>query len=127
MQFIDVETGKVLWYENFVGQAVKHHNGGKNFDDPWTRAFHESVDDSAKNISKRVNKYVDNVIFKGKSDKNFLPKKFSIGGLKSGKLFWRRTLRHISEVINLTSSDERIIETTRIISEDEALPFNHRL
>ena len=87
MQFIDVETGKVLWYENFVGQAVKHHNGGKNFDDPWTRAFHESVDDSAKNISKRVNKYVDNVIFKGKSDKDFLPKKFSIGGLKSGKLF----------------------------------------
>ncbi len=87
MRFIDVASGRVLWQENFVGQAVKHHNGGKNFDDPWTRAFHESVDDSAKNISKRVNKYVDNVIFKGKSDKNFLPKKFSFGDLNKGKLF----------------------------------------
>ena len=87
MQFIDVETGKVHWHENFVGLAVKHSKGGKNFDDPWTRAFHESVEDSAKNISKRVNKYVDNVIFKGKSDKNFLPKKFSVGGLNKNKLF----------------------------------------
>lgn len=87
MQFIDVASGRVLWQENFVGQAVKHHNGGKKFDDPWTRAFHESVDDSAKNISKRVNKYVDNVLINGKSDKNFLPKKFSIGGLNKNKLF----------------------------------------
>ena len=87
MQFIDVETGKVLWQENFIGQAVKHSKGGKNFDDPWTRAFHESVEDSAKSISKRVNKYVDNVIFKGKSDKGFLPKKFSVGGLNKSKLF----------------------------------------
>ncbi|MBR4384360.1 MAG: hypothetical protein IKP64_12480 [Selenomonadaceae bacterium] len=86
MQFIDVETGRVLWQENFVGQAVKHHKGGKNFDDPWTRALHESVDDSAKSISKRVNKYVDNVLINGKSDKNFLPKK-NIFKLNKGKLF----------------------------------------
>ena len=85
MQFIDVNTGTVLWQENFVGQGVKHHNGGKKFDDPWTRALHESVDNSAKNISKRVNKYVDKVLINGKSDKDFLPKKTF--GLNKGKLF----------------------------------------
>lgn len=86
MQFIDVATGKVLWQENFLGQAVKHHSGGKKFDNPWTRAFHESVDDSAKSISKRVNKYIDNVLINGKSDKDFLPKKKFIG-LGNNKLF----------------------------------------
>ena len=85
MQFIDVNTGTVLWQENFVGQGVKHHSGGKKFYDPWTRALHESVDNSAKNISKRVNKYVDKVLINGKSDKDFLPKKTF--GLNTGKLF----------------------------------------
>jgi len=74
MQFISVETGKVLWQEHFKGQAVKHRNPDKEFDDAWTQAFVESVEDSAKRIAKRVNKYVDKVIIKGKSDKSFLPK-----------------------------------------------------
>jgi len=87
MQFIDVATGKVLWQANFTGQAVKHRRPGKNFDNVWERAFNESVEDSAKLIAKRVNKYVDKVIIKGKSDKDFLPKKFSIGSFNTGKFF----------------------------------------
>ena len=87
MQFISVETGEIVWENNFTGQAVKHHHPNKNFDDPWTQAYVESVADTAKQISKRVNKYVDKVIIKGKSDKSFLPKKFSAGSLIKGKLF----------------------------------------
>ena len=87
IQFISVETGEIVWQENFQGQAIKHHKPNKNFDDPWTQAYSESVADTAKLIAKRVNKYVDKVIVQGKSDKSFLPKKFSLGGLKGGKLF----------------------------------------
>lgn len=79
MQFIDVATGKVLWQENFLGQSIKHHSGGKNFDNPWARALHESVEDSAKSISKRVNKYVNNVLINGESDKDFQQKQKFIG------------------------------------------------
>ena len=74
MQFISVETGEVVWENNFTGKAIKHHSPGKGFDDVWTQAYMESVEDSAKLIAKRVNKYVDKVIIKGKSDKDFMPK-----------------------------------------------------
>ena len=74
MQFISVETGEVVWENNFTGKAIKHHSPGKGYDDVWTQAYMESVEDSAKLIAKRVNKYVDKVIVKGKSDKDFLPK-----------------------------------------------------
>ena len=74
MQFISVETGEVVWENNFTGKAVKHHSPDKGYDDVWTQAYMESVEDSAKLIAKRVNKYVDKVIIKGKSDKDFLPK-----------------------------------------------------
>ena len=74
MQFISVETGEVVWENNFTGKAIKHHNPDKGYDDVWTQAYMESVEDSAKLIAKRVNKYVDKVIIKGKSDKDFLPK-----------------------------------------------------
>lgn len=84
MQFINVETGEIVWEKNFTGKAIKHHKPDKNYDDAWTQAYMESVEDSAKLIAKRVNKYVDKVIIKGKNDKDFLPKKFSLGG---GKLF----------------------------------------
>lgn len=87
MQFISVETGEILWQENFTGQAIKHHKPNKNFDDAWTQAYTESVENSAKLIAKRVNKYVDKVIIKGKSDKSFLPKKISVGNLRGNKLF----------------------------------------
>lgn len=88
IQFIDVAAGKVLWQENFIGQAVKHHSPGKNYPDAWTRAYNESFEDAARRIAKRVNKYVDKVIIKGKSDKSFLPKGVSIGGgLIGGKIF----------------------------------------
>ena len=87
MQFISVETGAVVWEQNFMGQAIKHHSPSKGYNDEWTQAYIESVEDSAKLISKRVNKYVDKVIIQGKSDKNFLPKKFSAGNLIGGKLF----------------------------------------
>ena len=87
MQFISVETGEIVWENNFMGQAVKHHKPSKDFDDVWTQAYVESVADTAKQISKRVNKYVDKVIIKGKSDKSFLPKKFSAGSLIGGKIF----------------------------------------
>lgn len=92
LQFINVETGEILWQEHCTGQAVKHRKPNKEYDDAWTQAYIESVKDSAKRISKRVNKYVDKVIIKGKSDKSFmpanLPGKFSLGGgLSAGKLF----------------------------------------
>lgn len=87
MQFIEVDTGKVLWQQNFVGEGLKHRSPGKEFDDIWTRALHESVDDTAKIISKRVNKYVDKVIIQGKSDEGFLSKDFSIRGMSAVKLF----------------------------------------
>ncbi len=87
MQFVDVNAGKVLWQQNFVGRGFKHKSSGKEFDDIWTRALHESVEDSAKRISKRVNKYVDRVIIKGKSDDGFLPKDFSFNGLSATKFF----------------------------------------
>lgn len=74
MQFISVETGEVVWENNFTGKAIKHHSPGKGYDDVWTQAYMESVEDSAKLIAKRVNKYVDKVIVKGKSDKDFMPK-----------------------------------------------------
>ena len=76
MQFINVETGEVAWEQNFAGQAIKHHHPDKGYDNVWAQAYIESVEHSAKLISKRINKYVDKVIIKGKSDKNFLPKKF---------------------------------------------------
>lgn len=87
MQFISVETGEVVWQGNFTGQALKHHKPNKNFDDPWTQAYSESIADTAKIIAKRVNKYVDKVIVQGKSDKSFLPKNLPLGGFKGGKLF----------------------------------------
>ncbi len=82
MQFISAETGEIIWQENFVGQAIKHHHPRKGYDNVWTQAYTESIEDSAKLIAKRVNKYVDRVVIKGKSDKNFLPKKLSLGGSK---------------------------------------------
>lgn len=77
MQFISVETGEVVWENNFTGKAIKHHSPDKGYDDVWTQAYMESVEDSAKLIAKRVNKYVDKVIIKGKSDKDFMPKGIS--------------------------------------------------
>lgn len=71
MQFINVNTGEVAWEKNFVGQAIKHHNPRKGYDDVWTQAYMESIENAAKLISKRVNKYVDKVLIKGKSDKEF--------------------------------------------------------
>lgn len=82
MQFIDATTGEVLWQENFIGKAIKHHNPRKGFDNVWTQAYSESVEETAKKISKRVNKYIDRVVIKGKSDKSFAPINF-----KSVKLF----------------------------------------
>ena len=90
MQFISVETGEILWQEHFTGQAVRHHKPRKGYDDVWEQAYIESVEDSAKRLAKRVNKYVDKVIINGKSDKSFLPKTpFGglSGGLTGGKLF----------------------------------------
>lgn len=87
MQFISAETGEILWQQNFIGQAIKHGSPDKDFSDPWTQAYSESVADSAKLIAKRVNKYVDRVIIKGKSDKSFLPKNFSFNGLSLVKPF----------------------------------------
>ena len=74
MQFISVETGQIIWEENFIGHAIKHHKPRKGFENEWEQAYNESVADSAKLIAKRVNKYVDNVIIKGKNDKNFKSK-----------------------------------------------------
>lgn len=85
MQFIDAATGQILWQENFIGQAVKHHSPRKGYDNVWEQAYIESVEDSAKRIAKRVNKYVDRVVIKGKSDKSFVPKGFGLGS--GGKLF----------------------------------------
>lgn len=87
MQFINAETGEILWQQNFIGQAIKHHSPAKIYSDPWTQAYTESVEDSAKRIAKRVNKYVDRVIIKGKSDKSFLPKNLSFSGLSLTKIF----------------------------------------
>ena len=90
MQFINVETGQILWQEHFTGKAIKHHKPDKEFDDAWTQAYVASIEDSAKRIAKRVNKYVDKVIINGKSDKSFLPKTplgGLSGGLTGGKLF----------------------------------------
>lgn len=88
MKFIDVATSKVLWQENFTGQAVKHHKPSKDYGDVWTQAYNESVEDSARRIAKRVNKYVDKVIINGKSDKSFTSKAISIGGgVIGGKIF----------------------------------------
>ncbi|MBE8953667.1 MAG: hypothetical protein SR1Q7_11080 [Quinella sp. 1Q7] len=81
MKFISVETGAVLWQANFVGKAIKHHAPREGYVNAWEQAYVESVEDSAKLIAKRVNKYVDRVIIQGKSDKSFQPKKFSFGGL----------------------------------------------
>ena len=75
MQFISVETGEIVWEENFKGQAIKHRKPSEGYDNVWTQAYMESVEDSAKRISKRVNKYVDKVLIKGKSDKEFVSKK----------------------------------------------------
>lgn len=87
MQFISVETGKILWQENFAGQAVKHHKPRAGYDDAWTQAYMESVENSAKLIAKRVNKYVDRVIIQGKSDKDFTSKNFSISSFGFAKFF----------------------------------------
>ena len=91
MQFISVETGQILWQENFTGQAVKHHKPKKEFTDAWEQAYVESVENSAKRIAKRVNKYVDKVIIQGKSDKSFLSSSpfgdFMKGKALGGKIF----------------------------------------
>ena len=87
MEFIDAQTGEILWQENFIGQAVKHHSARKGYANPWEQAYSESVEETAKKISKRVNKYIDRVVIKGKSDKSFTVKNFKLGNLTSGKLF----------------------------------------
>ena len=87
MKFINVETGEILWEENFKGQAIKHHKPSKDYDDAWTQAYMESVEKSAELIARNVNKYVDKVLIKGKSDKSFLPKNLPIGKFGGGKLF----------------------------------------
>jgi len=81
MQFISVETGQILWQENFTGLGIKHKKPRKDYDDALTQAYMESIEKSAEKISKRVNKYVDKVIIKGKSDKDFQSKgnSFSVG------------------------------------------------
>ncbi|MBR4904856.1 MAG: hypothetical protein IKZ53_09315 [Selenomonadaceae bacterium] len=84
VKFISVETGQILWQGNFMGQGIKHHNPYKGYDDVWTQAYMESVEKSAELISKRVNKYVDKVIIKGKSDKSFKSNKSLIGGAGIG-------------------------------------------
>lgn len=81
MQFISVETGEILWQQTFTGQAVKHHHPREGYANAWEQAYIESVEESAKLIAKRVNKYIDKVIIKGKSDKSFMQQGFSIGGL----------------------------------------------
>ena len=86
MQFISVETGQILWQGNFTGQAIKHHKSGQNYSDPWQEAYIKSVEESAKLIAKRVNKYVDKVLIQGKSDKDFAGKKFSFGNNGVGGL-----------------------------------------
>ena len=87
MQFISAETGQILWQQHFTGQAVKHHKPDKDYANEWEQAYIESVENAAKRISERVNKYVDKVIVKGKSDKSFRPNNLSAGGLVGGKLF----------------------------------------
>lgn len=87
MQFISVETGQILWQQYFTGQAVKHHKPDKGYANEWEQAYIESVENAAKRISERINKYVDKVIVKGKSDKSFQPKKSTLSYLGSGKLF----------------------------------------
>ena len=86
MQFISVETGQILWQRHFAGEGIKHHKPSKGYDDAWEQAYIESVDKTAKRISQQVNKYVDKVIIKGKSDKDFQPKNIS-GGLLGGARF----------------------------------------
>ena len=71
MKFINVETGEILWQENFTGQAVKHHKPSEGYANEWEQAYVESVEDAAKRISRRVNKYIDKVVIKGKNDKSF--------------------------------------------------------
>lgn len=81
MQFINAQTGEILWQERFVGQAVKHHHLREGFVNTWEQAYIDSIDETAKAISKRVSKYVDRVIIKGKSDKSFRDKAISFTGL----------------------------------------------
>ena len=81
MQFISVETGQILWQRNFLGLAVKHHKSHKKYKDAWTQAYMQSVEKSADLIAKNVNKYVDKVLIKGKSDKDFRAQKFSNSNL----------------------------------------------
>ncbi len=78
MQFISVETGKILWQRNFVGVAVKHHKPHKkSYSDVWKEAYVDSVEKSAELISKDINKYVDKILNKGESDKKFRDQKFA--------------------------------------------------
>ena len=81
MQFISVETGQILWQKNFMGNGIKHRKPSKGYDDAWEQAYIESVDKTATRISQQVNKYVDKVIIKGKSDKDFRSRNFSVGML----------------------------------------------
>lgn len=81
MQFINAQTGEILWQQNFIGQAIKHSSPREGYANAWEQAYIESVEDSAKKIAKRVNKYVDRVIIKGKPDKSFTGKNFSFNGL----------------------------------------------
>ena len=85
VQFIDVANDKVLWQENFIGRAVKHHNAGKNYKNVWARAYDEAIADTARRIAKRVNKYVDKVLIKGKTDKSSASN-VKIGGFIGGKI-----------------------------------------
>ncbi|MCR5833396.1 MAG: hypothetical protein K6G55_01900 [Selenomonadaceae bacterium] len=78
MQFIDATTGEVVWQENFMGEALKHHKPHKGYDNVWAEAYIKSVEDCAKNVSNRVNKYVEKVIVKGKSDKDFTKRKYVV-------------------------------------------------
>ena len=83
MQFISVATGEILWQGNFTGQGIKPHSTSKGYNDVWEQAYFKSVERAAELISRRVNKYIDKVIIKGKSDKEFTSRKFSVGNKRS--------------------------------------------
>lgn len=59
MQFVDIESGAVVFRYNLIGQELRRKKPSKGYDDASDEAYLKSIKDSAAIITKRVNHYAE--------------------------------------------------------------------
>lgn len=59
MQIVEVQSGAVIARKNFIGKSVKRKKPRKGYDDASDEAYLESLNDTAKIITKRVTSFTE--------------------------------------------------------------------